>query len=324
MTTLSTPKIDQTVNDLALLLKSAGDPLRLQVLRALRTDSYGVLELSHIFDVAQSGMSHHLKVLARAGLVTTRKEGNSAFYRRHNPATGGSRLHQVKLAIFAAADELMLPDVAQKRLGDIHQQRAEASRNYFRENAQAFREQQDLIAEFGVYSEHVAQALQHCVHRGKALEIGPGIGEFLPQLAAQFEQVVALDNAQEMLDKAQALSAAQQLNNIDFVFNDTAYCQENLDTFDCVVTNMVLHHTPSPAQIFSDVVRCLRPDGVFIVCDLCPHDQDWARSACGDLWLGFDPLELDRWARSAGLHTSQSAYFAQRNGFQIQLQLYTK
>ena len=53
--------------ELAALNKAAGDPLRLEILRLLKTESLGVLELTSIFKTKQSGMSHHLKVLAKAG-----------------------------------------------------------------------------------------------------------------------------------------------------------------------------------------------------------------------------------------------------------------
>jgi len=45
-------------DELAALCKAGGDPLRLNVLRALANDSFGVLELAQIFDIGQSGMSH--------------------------------------------------------------------------------------------------------------------------------------------------------------------------------------------------------------------------------------------------------------------------
>src|SRR3954462_1825364 len=64
------------------LLKAAGDGFRLEILRVLAQDSFGVLELCRIFAAKQSGMSHHLKVLTSAGLLSTRREGNSIFYRR--------------------------------------------------------------------------------------------------------------------------------------------------------------------------------------------------------------------------------------------------
>lgn len=64
---------------LAAFCKAAGEPLRLNILRALSNDSFGVLELAHIFATGQSGISHHLKVLTQAGLVTSRREGNAIF-----------------------------------------------------------------------------------------------------------------------------------------------------------------------------------------------------------------------------------------------------
>jgi predicted transcriptional regulator len=52
------------VLSLASYLKAAADPLRLSVLRLLKQDSFAVLELCHLLAVKQSGMSHHLKILA--------------------------------------------------------------------------------------------------------------------------------------------------------------------------------------------------------------------------------------------------------------------
>ena len=93
--TLRAPQLDfDPCDELAALCKAGGDPLRLNVLRVLSNDSFGVLELAQIFAIGQSGMSHHLKVLAQAGLVATRREGNAIFYRRALP---NGRLHAALL-----------------------------------------------------------------------------------------------------------------------------------------------------------------------------------------------------------------------------------
>src|SRR6195952_5982423 len=95
-------------DELAALCKAGGDPLRLSVLRALSNDSFGVLELAQIFAIGQSGMSHHLKVLAQAALVATRREGNAIFYRRALPHTEqmGGKLHA---DLLEEVDNLTLP-----------------------------------------------------------------------------------------------------------------------------------------------------------------------------------------------------------------------
>jgi len=56
--------------------KAISDPTRLTVLQVLGTGAYGVLELSEMLDVKQSGMSHHLKVLRKAGWVEKRRQLN--------------------------------------------------------------------------------------------------------------------------------------------------------------------------------------------------------------------------------------------------------
>src|SRR5574343_2114755 len=79
--TAATPA-SNSLEHLADLAWAAGDRLRLGVLRILARDSFGVLELCQLFEIKQPSMSHHLKILAEAGLVTHRREGTNLYYRR--------------------------------------------------------------------------------------------------------------------------------------------------------------------------------------------------------------------------------------------------
>ncbi len=307
------------------LLKAAGDSFRLDVLRVLAQDSFGVLELCRIFAAKQSGMSHHLKVLTLAGLVTTRREGNSIFYRRAYFAPD-SPLAGLQLALFASIDQQPLAVEIQSQLRELELERSQASQQFFAENAHKFREQQDLIASYPVYAEHVTQLLSNTPLRDwrLALEVGPGEGEFLAVLASKFAQVIALDNSAEMLNKSREFAQRQGLRSMEFIHGDTHGLAAKKVLADCIVVNMVLHHTPSPADIFQDLSTALAPGGALLVCDLCRHEQAWAKEACGDLWQGFEPQEFSRWAQAAGLDEGQSVYFALRNGFQIQLRQFFK
>jgi ArsR family transcriptional regulator len=87
---------------------------------------------------------------------------------------------------------------------------------------------------------------------------------------------------------------------------------------------MVLHHTPSPADIFYDMATALKTGGQLFVTDLCSHDQSWSRESCGDLWLGFEPEDLTQWAADAGFKTGENIYLAQRNGFRVQIRQFIK
>jgi ArsR family transcriptional regulator len=305
-------------DELAALCKAGGDPLRLNVLRALANDSFGVLELAQIFAIGQSGMSHHLKVLAQADLVATRREGNAIFYRRALPHTEllGGRLHA---ALLDEVDNLALPGDVQARIGLVHRQRAAASQDFFSRVAEKFRAQQDLIAGLPQYRESVLALLDklNFTDTATAIEVGPGDGSFLPELARRFARVTALDNSPAMLELACQVCEREALANVSLQLAD-ALNGVSLAA-DCVVLNMVLHHFAAPADALTRLAGLLQPGGSLLVTELCSHNQSWAREACGDLWLGFDQDDLARWATAAGLVPGESLYVGLRNGFQIQV-----
>jgi ubiquinone/menaquinone biosynthesis C-methylase UbiE/DNA-binding transcriptional ArsR family regulator len=317
------PQPEKQLAALTALCKASGATLRLLVLRILCKDSFSVSELCSIFDIRQPALSHHLKVLANAGLVAARREGNAIFYRRSELGqTPG--LESLQHSIFDTVDQIDLPTDIQDRLAALHQQREENSRSFFRLNADKFHQQQDLIASYEQYSDIVAQVLRDApiLHRGTVLEVGPGDGSFLLELAPLFDHVVAVDNAPGMLDQARDKVRSAGSKNVRFIQGDTRSRKLKGLEADCLIINMVLHHTPEPGAVLQDVARHLTPDGVVLVTDLCDHDQGWARENCGDLWLGFNPADLAHWADQAGLQEIASVYLAQRNGFQVQVRLF--
>lgn len=316
---LPVPSIRQEQSDaLAALCKAGGDPLRLNVLRALASDSFGVLELAQIFAIGQSGMSHHLKVLAQAGLVATRREGNAIFYRRALPdgLSLGGKLHA---ALLEEVDGLSLADEVQARIAQVQQRRAATSQDFFLRVEEKFRAQQDLIAGLPQYRESLLALLDKLSFEAgaDALEVGPGDGEFLPELARRFARVTALDNSPTMLDLARRVCEREGLANVNLQLAD-ALSATNVEA-DCVVLNMVLHHFSAPAEALRQLANRVKPGGSLLVTELCSHDQSWAREACGDIWLGFEQDDLARWASAAGLAPGDSLYVGLRNGFQIQV-----
>ncbi|MEN5201616.1 metalloregulator ArsR/SmtB family transcription factor [Pseudomonas wadenswilerensis] len=316
---LPVPSIRQEQSDaLAALCKAGGDPLRLNVLRALASDSFGVLELAQIFAIGQSGMSHHLKVLAQAGLVATRREGNAIFYRRALPdgLSLGGKLHA---ALLEEVDGLTLADDVQARIAQVQQRRAATSQDFFLRVEEKFRAQQDLIAGLPQYRESLLALLDKLSFEAgaDALEVGPGDGEFLPELARRFTRVTALDNSPTMLDLARRVCEREGLANVNLQLAD-ALSATDVEA-DCVVLNMVLHHFSAPAEALRQLANRVKPGGSLLVTELCSHDQSWAREACGDIWLGFEQDDLARWASAAGLAPGDSLYVGLRNGFQIQV-----
>jgi ArsR family transcriptional regulator len=294
--------------------KAVAEALRANVLRVLKDESYGVLELCRIVDTAQPALSHHLKVLHRAGLVARRREGNSIFYRR---APAPTAFHA---ALLAAIDEVPLPAAQTQRIEAVHAERSRRSEAFFAEHATDFATNQARICESSVYAGSVLDLVERLgLGGGTALEIGPGDGELLLRLAGRFHDVVGIDSAQGMLERCAGRVAGSR--NVRLVHRDFTDMPAR-PRFQLVLAAMVAHHQPSPQRFFRHAGKLLRRDGVLVVVELCRHDHEWARAACGDLWLGFEPAELTEWAVNAGLHPGESQFLAQKNGFRIQIHAY--
>jgi len=306
-------------------LKACGDPLRVQILQVLKFDTFGVMELTQLFETKQSGMSHHLKVLSLSGLVEAQREGNAVFYRR--PFNQSESFDKEAISnLFHLIDRFELDQQCYSKIQLIQQQRSLQSQAFFAKNADRFQEQQELIANHDQYADASLELLlqENLPKSSTILELGPGEGLFLKQLSQNFENIIALDNSEYMLNKARTYTAKERLSNIEFHLGDTQSYIPHKHPVDAVLMNMVLHHVPRPSQIFKDVYEFLNPGGTLIVCDLSHHNQEWVKDNCGDLWLGFDTEELTNWAQIACFKESKSLYIGLRNGFQIQLRKFFK
>lgn len=64
-----------------------GHPARVRILELLREGERGVGELQAELNLDSSGTSQHLGVLRRQGVLESRKEGTSVYYRVRDPRT---------------------------------------------------------------------------------------------------------------------------------------------------------------------------------------------------------------------------------------------
>jgi ArsR family transcriptional regulator len=69
---------------LAQVFKALGDPVRLRLLSLIGAHQGGevcVCDLTSAFDLTQPTISHHLKVLREAGIITSERRGTWVYYR---------------------------------------------------------------------------------------------------------------------------------------------------------------------------------------------------------------------------------------------------
>lgn len=78
------PLTEQQASSLAAVFKALSDPVRLRLLSLIASHDGGeacVCDLTPAFDVSEPTISHHLKVLREAGLVTSERRASWVYYR---------------------------------------------------------------------------------------------------------------------------------------------------------------------------------------------------------------------------------------------------
>jgi ArsR family transcriptional regulator len=62
------------------VFKALADPTRREILHLLRKEEMTAGELAERFEMSKPTLSHHFAVLREAGLVTSRREGQTIWY----------------------------------------------------------------------------------------------------------------------------------------------------------------------------------------------------------------------------------------------------
>jgi ArsR family transcriptional regulator len=160
-------------------------------------------------------------------------------------------------------------------------------------------------AEIGAYLAALAALLPR---RALALDAGTGDGRLLDVLAPVYERVVAADRADAQLARARERVTARGFTNVTLVHGelDSKEVRGAVGPHgaDAVFASRVLHHAPRPARVVEELASLCAPGGSLVVIDYAPHEDESMREQA-DAWLGFEPAELRRFARSAGLQDSR-------------------
>jgi len=97
--------------------------------------------------------------------------------------------------------------------------------------------------------------------QGRVLEVGVGTGLSLPRYAKHLE-VVGIDIAPEMLEKARQRVAAQNLDHVTGLHEMDATQLAFPDaSFDTVVAMYVITVVPNPEQVMMELARVVKPGG---------------------------------------------------------------
>lgn len=275
------------------VFKALADDVRLRLVRALMKAELSVAELVSVLGLPQSSVSRHLKPLRDAGLVETRREGTSIYYRK-GPALAGTALEHVLEKEFDRLPSMREDAAAVKKVLELRRAR---SREFFEKIAGKYG---DLTQPGGGWPA-LAAGLAAGFAGQDVVDLGAGEGDLAMLLARFAGSVVAVDQSPAMLKQVKERAAAAGLTSVNV-------CEADLESLpladasaDAVILSQALHHAAQPALAISEAARILRPGGRMVVLDLFRHDQDWVREQWADQWLGFEEGELRTWLSSAGL-----------------------
>lgn len=270
------------------------EPIRLRLLALAAHEELSIGELADLLGEGQPNVSRHASALRQAGILRDRREGTRTLVR----AASEAACDAVVADAMASGRALCEADGSLARIVDVLRVREAAAHEFFARPGKA--KVDAMPAEVGAYLAACGLLLPS---RALALDAGTGDGRLLEVLAPIYERVVAVDRSPAQLARARERVAARGFANVTFM-------QVELDSrelrravrggADAVFASRVLHHAPRPASVVSQLASLCAPGGALVVLDYERHDDESMREQA-DAWLGFEPAELRRFARAAGL-----------------------
>ncbi|HSK19126.1 MAG TPA: metalloregulator ArsR/SmtB family transcription factor [Longimicrobiales bacterium] len=275
-------------------LSVVADAFRARTLAVLARQELTVSELCDVLQLPQSTVSRHLRMLADAGWVASRREGTSRYYSLPLDDLEPSRRQlwglvneQVARTAEAAQDEA--------RLRSVLAGRRSKSAAFFSSAAHRW----DIVrAELFGRDSHLPPLLALLDPGWVVGDLGCGTGQVSEALAPFVGRLIAVDTSGEMLEAARA--RLRDYPNVETCPGTLERLPLGDAQLDVGLLVLVLHHTADPGRVLVEAARVIRPGGVVLVADMLPHDHDEYRQTMGHVWLGFGERQMERWLAAAG------------------------
>jgi ArsR family transcriptional regulator len=276
------------------VLKSLADSSRLRLTAVLLRGEFTVQELTRVFGVGQSRISHHLKILTDAGVLAVKNQGTWSYYR---VGEGTPFFNAIRPVLEHELEQLKERGADLAAVARVLDERRQRSQEFFEQHA---RQWDNLVRTLLPVPEYRQQLLRHVSINSTILEIGVGTGALLGELATWASSVIGVDHSPAMLDEARRRLTDAGIRNIDLRLGEMSHLPLSDASVECVVVNMVLHHAADPPAVLVEIKRVLVPGGVLLLADMARHEREAAREQLADQWLGFGEAELADWLAAAG------------------------
>jgi DNA-binding transcriptional ArsR family regulator/ubiquinone/menaquinone biosynthesis C-methylase UbiE len=287
------------------LYRLLADPVRPRLLALAAREELGVGELAELLREGQPKISRHAAALREAGLLSARRQGTWTLLR----LAAGAGDDAVVADAVAAGLASCRADGTLARVDEVLAARDAATREFFA-RAGGKPIQIGPPPEAAAYLAAFAALVPH---RRLAIDAGTGDGALLEVLAPVFEKVIGLDRAEAQLALAAERVRRRELGNVTLIHGEVdgpevrAAARKGAGGADLVFASRVLHHAPAPARALGALAELCRPakngerGGAVVVLDYEAHEDQAFSEQQADLWLGFEPREIKRMGKAAGL-----------------------
>jgi ubiquinone/menaquinone biosynthesis C-methylase UbiE len=112
---------------------------------------------------------------------------------------------------------------------------------------------------------------------------------------------VGIDNNPAMLSVARANLAAANIANAQVRLGDVYHLEIPENRFDSVIIHQVLHYLDEPLKAISQAAKTLKPQGLMLIVDFAPHEQEFLREEQAHRRLGFSDETIQNWLSEVNL-----------------------
>ena len=275
-------------------MAALADPIRCRILLPLERHELTVNEICSVLQLPQSTVSRHLKTLADAGWVGSRRDGTSRFYgmAMQDLDQGAQGLwpvirEQIAGTNGAEQDDRRLKAVLTKRRSKSEEFFASASGQWDHLRSELFGDRFHLHAMLSLLDPALVVG-----------DLGCGTGQVSELLAPHVAKVIAVDGSADMVHSAKKRLKA--LPQVEVRRGEMEALPIDDRQLDAAIVALVLHHVPEPARALAEMNRVLKPGGRVLIVDMLPHDRIEYQQQMGHVWLGFSEKTIKKHLESAG------------------------
>ncbi|EAT06821.1 MULTISPECIES: ArsR/SmtB family transcription factor [Sphingomonadaceae] len=285
------------------IFRALGDPTRLRIVHLLRAMELAVGEIAQVVGQSQPRVSRHVRILAEAGLVERRKEGNWVFLRLAR-GQGIAPFLTLFDRLEPSQSEVLWQAADLARLSAVRAERARAAEAYFADHANEW----DAIRSLHVPEAQVEAAMTALLARepiGHMLDIGTGTGRMIELFGCDARQVTALDRSPDMLRLARAKLPQDAGDKYALLLGDFLSLPMESGSIDTVLCHQVLHYAQAPESVIAEAARVTARNGRVLIADFAPHQREELRMRDQHARLGFADAQIEGWFADAGLVLEQ-------------------